>query len=173
MLLLGWRRAMLSSFRNGMRRLNSNLSMANYSSSSKVLSLPQKPFQSQYGNWINGKEVEADSGETINVVSPYSLQHVTKIASSGKVDVQHAYDAAKASFISGSWSTMDAQNRFEIMSEIASGLRKKLPELAEMESIQTGRVIREMNAQLGRLPEWFEYFGAVVRTYEGETKSRR
>ena len=26
---------------------------------------------------------------------------------------------------------------------------------------------REMRAQLGRLPEWFEYFAALVRTQEG------
>ena len=37
-----------------------------------------------------------------------------------------------------------------------------------MESVQTGRCIREMQAQLGRLPEWFEYFGAVCRTHEGQ-----
>ncbi len=29
------------------------------------------------------------------------------------------------------------------------------------------RSIREMYAQLGRLPEWLEYFGALIRTHEG------
>ena len=158
-----------STSKKGLKRINHTLrnAHATYASSSKVFSVPQEPFRSQYGNWINGEEVDADSGETIDVVSPYSLQHVTKIANSSEKDVKKAYDAAKRSYISGKWSSMDVQNRFEIMSEIASGLRKKLPELAEMESIQTGRVIREMKAQLGRLPEWFEYFGAVVRTQEG------
>jgi hypothetical protein len=29
-----------------------------------------------------------------------------------------------------------------------------LPRLAGLETLQTGRTIREINAQLGRLPEW-------------------
>eukprot|EP00455_Lapot_gusevi_P041735 TRINITY_DN4879_c0_g1_i12.p1 TRINITY_DN4879_c0_g1~~TRINITY_DN4879_c0_g1_i12.p1 ORF type:complete len:477 (-),score=147.15 TRINITY_DN4879_c0_g1_i12:76-1314(-) len=36
-----------------------------------------------------------------------------------------------------------------------------------MESQQTGRALREMNAQLGRLPEWLEHFGSVCRVSEG------
>lgn len=33
-------------------------------------------------------------------------------------------------------------------------LEEKIPEFAKVESMQTGRCIKEMNAQLGRLPEW-------------------
>lgn len=36
-----------------------------------------------------------------------------------------------------------------------------------MESLQTGRPIREMNAQLQRLPHWLEYNAALIRTFEG------
>jgi len=33
-------------------------------------------------------------------------------------------------------------------------LEQKIPEFAKIESMQTGRCIKEMNAQLCRLPEW-------------------
>lgn len=46
-------------------------------------------------------------------------------------------------------------------------LEQRLPELAAMESLQTGRALREMRAQLGRLPEWLEYFAALARAHEG------
>lgn len=36
-----------------------------------------------------------------------------------------------------------------------------------MESLQTGRVVRELKAQLGRLPDWLSYYAAVLRTSEG------
>lgn len=39
--------------------------------------------------------------------------------------------------------------------------------LAVLESLQTGRPLREMSIQLARLSEWFEYFAALVRTEEG------
>jgi phenylacetaldehyde dehydrogenase len=33
--------------------------------------------------------------------------------------------------------------------------------------VQIGRTLREMRAQLKRLPEWLEYFGALAHTHEG------
>jgi hypothetical protein len=33
-------------------------------------------------------------------------------------------------------------------------LEERIPDFAKVESMQTGRCIKEMNAQLGRLPEW-------------------
>lgn len=36
-----------------------------------------------------------------------------------------------------------------------------------MESLQTGRAVRELKAQLGRLPDWLSYYAAVLRTSEG------
>lgn len=50
---------------------------------------------------------------------------------------------------------------------MAHGLERRLPELSRLESLQTGRPLREMRAQLSRLPEWFDYFAALVRTEEG------
>lgn len=38
--------------------------------------------------------------------------------------------------------------------KLAGLLNDRIPDLAEIESLQTGRPIREMKTQLGRLPEW-------------------
>jgi len=35
-----------------------------------------------------------------------------------------------------------------------------------VETLQTGRPIREMTAQLGRLGEWFEYHASLARTHQ-------
>jgi acyl-CoA reductase-like NAD-dependent aldehyde dehydrogenase len=45
-------------------------------------------------------------------------------------------------------------------------LEGRIPELARIESLQTGRALREMNAQLGRLPEWLDYYAALLRTHQ-------
>lgn len=37
---------------------------------------------------------------------------------------------------------------------LARTLEEHVPALAELETLQTGRAIREMRAQLRRLPEW-------------------
>ncbi len=41
-----------------------------------------------------------------------------------------------------------------------------MPLFVEAESRVTGRPIREMRAQLGRLPEWYDYFASVAETLE-------
>jgi len=46
-------------------------------------------------------------------------------------------------------------------------LRARIAEFAELEVEQTGRSIREMRAQLARVPEWLEYFASLARVHEG------
>ena len=54
-----------------------------------------------------------------------------------------------------------------MLARLGELLAQKVPSLAELESLQTGRAVRELRAQLGRLPDWLAYFAAVLRTSEG------
>jgi acyl-CoA reductase-like NAD-dependent aldehyde dehydrogenase len=45
-------------------------------------------------------------------------------------------------------------------------LTKSFPRLIELEVRQTGRAIREMNAQVPTLTKWFKYYAALIRTEE-------
>jgi acyl-CoA reductase-like NAD-dependent aldehyde dehydrogenase len=56
--------------------------------------------------------------------------------------------------------------RFNALMKLASLLHQRAPDLAELETRQTGRSIREMRAQLGRIGEWFEYFASLMRTQQ-------
>lgn len=69
-------------------------------------------------------------------------------------DVEKAIDNAQRVFDSGVWSKSSAMSRSKVLSRLARALEERLPELAKIETLQTGRAIREMNAQLSRLPEW-------------------
>jgi acyl-CoA reductase-like NAD-dependent aldehyde dehydrogenase len=84
-----------------------------------------------------------------------------------KDDVHGAIKIAQDAYKSGIWSKKDVRERSQVLYEIAANMRKNLGDLADLEVAQTGRACREMNAQLGRLPEWFEYFGSLIRTHEG------
>ena len=59
------------------------------------------------------------------------------------------------------------------LSEIARRFTARVKDLAVLETLQTGRPLREMTTQLGRLGEWFEYFAAIARTEEGSTQPVR
>lgn len=68
--------------------------------------------------------------------------------------VSASIDNAQSVFASGVWSKAPAIHRSKVLSKLARKLEERIPGLARIETLQTGRTIREMNAQLSRLPEW-------------------
>lgn len=61
---------------------------------------------------------------------------------------------AQETFNSGVWSRVPAVQRSKVLTKLARALEDNVTHFAQMDSMQTGRTIREMNAQLARLPEW-------------------
>jgi acyl-CoA reductase-like NAD-dependent aldehyde dehydrogenase len=64
---------------------------------------------------------------------------------------------------------MPAQERARILNRAAALLAERIDDYARLETLQIGRTLREMRAQLKRLPEWLEYFAAVARTSQGSS----
>jgi acyl-CoA reductase-like NAD-dependent aldehyde dehydrogenase len=79
---------------------------------------------------------------------------LNRVVSASKGFVNDAINNAQHVFDSGAWSKTSAIHRSKVLSKLARLLEERVPELAKIETLQTGRTIREMNAQLGRLPEW-------------------
>lgn len=73
---------------------------------------------------------------------------------------------AHTAFKSGIWSKADRNLRADVLEKIATGLAATLPSLIALEVKQTGRVVREMKAQVPSLLKWFKYYAAVLRTEE-------
>jgi acyl-CoA reductase-like NAD-dependent aldehyde dehydrogenase len=76
------------------------------------------------------------------------------VASTSESEARRAIELANSSFTSGVWSRASAIQRSLVLTRLARSLEEHIPEFAELESLQTGRTIREMRAQLTRLPEW-------------------
>ncbi len=116
------------------------------------------------GLYIDGHFQASSTGRTISVKNPKDRALVAEVAEGDAVDIDKALDAAERAF--KVWSSVQAAGRGDIMHRAADLLAKRLPDLVAIEVDQIGRPRREMEAQLGRLPEWFRYFGAVARTHE-------
>lgn len=63
-------------------------------------------------------------------------------------DVENAVFSAHEVFKAGVWSKTPAIHRAAVLSNLARDLEDRMPDLAKMETLQTGRAIREMNAQV-------------------------
>ena len=123
-----------------------------------------KNFGTTYRLVIGSRRLDAVSGREFSVRNPWSGEEIARVAEGDAADVDLAMAAAAEGF--AAWSARSAGQRQEVLNRIAAILTKQLPEIVELEVAQTGRPVREMSAQLARLPEWFTYFGAVARTYE-------
>jgi acyl-CoA reductase-like NAD-dependent aldehyde dehydrogenase len=116
------------------------------------------------GLYIDGRFQPASTGRTISVENPKDRSVVAEVEEGDAADIENALDVAERAF--KVWSAVPGAARGDIMHRAADLLEKRLPDLVTIEVDQIGRPRREMEAQLGRLPEWFRYFGAVARTHE-------
>lgn len=73
---------------------------------------------------------------------------------------------AHETFKSGVWSRAERHYRADTLEKIATNLSKALPTLIALEVQQTGRAVRELEAQVPSLTKWFRYYAALVRTEE-------
>lgn len=120
----------------------------------------------ELGLWINGKDVPAAGGGTLEIHNPARPDElVASVACGTATDVDTAVRAADAAF--EGWAGTAPRFRSAVLHRAADLLRSALPELAQVETAATGRCLREFKAQLGRLPEWLEYHGALAQTMEG------
>jgi acyl-CoA reductase-like NAD-dependent aldehyde dehydrogenase len=60
---------------------------------------------------INGEFVQAQSGQTRNIIDPGSGETIAQVPEAGAEDVARAIAAARAAFDSGPWRKTSAQER--------------------------------------------------------------
>lgn len=117
-----------------------------------------------YPMFIGGEHRAAASGKTFEVENPATGEVIAMAAEGDETDIDRAVAAASDAF--AGWRGVAGDERAKILSRAAVILGERLDEFVRAEVAQTGRPIREMAAQLARLPEWYEYFGAIARTHE-------
>lgn len=116
---------------------------------------------------IDGKDLPAGDGGEFEVHNPATGEHLYTVANATVEDVDRAVMAGRAAFDDGRWRRLPARQRNRILNHAAALLAERIDSYARTETLQTGRPLREMCAQLARLPEWLEYFGALEQTQEG------
>ena len=124
------------------------------------------PFKEKYDNFIGGEWRAPDSGAYFENVSPITGQVVGRIARSNAADVEAALDAAHAA--KDAWGKTSAAERARILNLIADRMEANLATIAEAETWDNGKPIREtMAADIPLAIDHFRYFAGAVRAQEG------
>jgi len=89
------------------------------------------------------------------------------MASATREDVDAAVASPAHAYARGEWANADPLDRAQLMNLIADKIDGRIDELAALDAAMTGWPIREMRAQMGRLPEWWRNFAGIARGLEG------
>ena len=127
---------------------------------------PPSLFKDRYDNFIGGTWVAPVKGEYFDNITPITGQVLCQVARSTAEDVELALDAAHRA--APAWGRTSVTERSNLLLAIADRIEKNLPRLAEAETWEKGKPIRE--ATLADLPlavDQFRYFAAAIRAQEG------
>ena len=117
-------------------------------------------------HWINGKQVE--SRDTFITYNPATGEEITAVASGGETEVDLAVRAANEAF--PKWANTPAKERAKLMRKLAELIDKHVPELAALETQDTGLPISQTRKQLiPRASENFNFFAEVCVQMNGRT----
>ncbi|KAI0438184.1 aldehyde dehydrogenase [Xylaria telfairii] len=118
-----------------------------------------------YMMWVGGQDVPG-KGELIPVEDPATGEIFARCHAASEEDVQETVALAQAVFKSGAWSCASRHHRADVLDKAATLLEAELPQLIALEVQQTGRAVREMNAQVPSLVRWLKYYAALLRVEE-------
>ena len=101
--------------------------------------------------WINGKFAAPMSGKTMETVDPATGRVLGQMAACDSSDVDYSVTKAREAFERGEWSRMHPSERKAVMIRLTKLILRHRHELAVMESLESGKPIRE--CQLTDVPE--------------------
>jgi len=115
---------------------------------------------------INGKPVAGrDYFETIN---PATQEVLAEVAAGGESEVEQAVAAAKEAF--PKWAGMPAPQRAKLIRKLGYLIAAHVPEIAQLETNDTGQVIAQTGKQLvPRAADNFYYFAEMCTRVDGHT----
>ena len=122
-----------------------------------------------YQMYIDGRWVDAASGETYVVVDPASEEPFARVPKAGVADAEAAVRAAREAFDLGPWPKMKAVERAEILNRAAAKLRERAEELARLESLQMGKLLEESLVDMTDAAHTFELYAGMAQDLHGET----
>ena len=117
--------------------------------------------------FIDGKFVNAESGETMATLNPHDNSEIAQIAMAGHADVDKAIHAAQRAY--PKWSRLSAMDRGRILLKLADLIEANAEQLAMLESLDTGHPIRDSRIlDVPRTAVTYRYFGGMADKFQGD-----
>ena len=120
-----------------------------------------------YSHFINGTWREPDSGAYFASTNPANLEHLYDVARGDERDVHSAVTAARNAFYSNAWANISQTKRGKLLRKLGDLITENAEELARSESLDNGKLLREMRGQLASLPDYLYYYAGLADKIQG------
>ena len=114
-----------------------------------------------FSAYIDGAEVLATSGRVYRSLNPFTNEDWAEVPDCDAIDVELAVAAARRA-LTGEWASYTPTRRGRLLMRLGELIARDAAELAELETRDNGKLLREMLGQMATLPDWFIYFGGLA-----------
>ena len=118
---------------------------------------------------IGGKQLDAASGRVFEAIDPSTGQAVAEVPRGESPDVDAAVNAAREAFEDRRWSGLRPGKRAEILFKLGELIKRHVPELSQLEALDSGKPIALASGEIWAAGEAFRYFSGWPTKVFGET----
>ncbi len=108
-----------------------------------------------------------DAAEHFESVDPSTEQPWAAMPAASADDVDRAVQAAHRALLSPEWADMTATARGKLLMRLGDLVAEHADRLAALETRDTGKIIRETQAQIGYVADYYRYFGGLADKLQG------
>ena len=126
------------------------------------------PHPSRYEHHIGGEQVPPSGGEYFTSTNPATGKALYEAARGNAADVDRAVRAARETFDDPRWRDLSQTRRGHLLRRLGDLIGEHADELAEMETLDNGKLLREMRGQLAGLPEYYYYYAGLADKIQGD-----
>jgi aldehyde dehydrogenase (NAD+) len=117
---------------------------------------------------IGGEWVRPHSGRTIPSIDPSTEEVWAEVAEADQIDVANAVEAARDA-MRGPWRMkIAASQRGAMLHKLAELVRRDARKLAEIESRDNGKTLKDTLGEVQRAADWLVYFAGAADKIQGE-----
>jgi len=118
---------------------------------------------------VGGDWRESSSGANSSILDPSTNQVIAEVPKATRQDAKAAVESARQALESAEWRDMDPSKRGRILTKLTGLIRENSEELARLETLNEGKLLRESKGDVAWAARTFEYFAGLADKIEGET----
>ena len=116
--------------------------------------------------YIDGEWVDSESGKIIETLNPENNEVWATVPEANEKDVDKAVKSAQNAF-ENSWASLYPKDRAKYLRSLANQLRENAEHLGTIETIDTGKILKETKTQANYIAEYYDYFAGLADKVEG------